>query len=150
MVRPKKHVTASQKNGATSAKKKTFKRVAVLADDADDDPWKAQVATVVYRAKPKKGYFWQDEINSDRYFVQETERDKRRRGNPPPRDKTSAKRADEERAEKWRAAEKQAVKMIKKNTSAHRFRTSDDLSRGVSCLLAEPPRRTIIIWSNGE
>jgi len=112
MVRPKKHVTASRDNGAASAKKKTFKRVAVLVDDADDDPMKDQVATVIYRAKPKKGYFWQDEINSTRYFIQQTERDKRKRAPPPPRDKTSAKRAEQERASKWFAAENEAVKMI--------------------------------------
>ena len=112
MVRPKKHVTASQQNGAASAKKKTFKRVAVLVDDADDNPRKDQVATVVYRAKPKKGYFWQDEINSTRYFLQETERDKRKRARPPPRDKTSAERAMQEASDKFVAAGEKAVKMI--------------------------------------
>ena len=63
-----------------------------------------------YRAKPKKGYFWQDEINSTRYFIQKTERDKRRRAPPPPKDKASAKRAEQELAEKWFAASKEAVR----------------------------------------
>ena len=114
MVRPKKHVTSSQRNGAASAKKKTFKKVAVLVDDADDNPMKDQVATVVYRAKPKKGYFWQDEINSTRYFLQETERDKRKRAPPPPKDKTSLQRARQEAQDKMEDAEKKAVTMITK------------------------------------
>ena len=64
--------------------------------------------------KPKKGYFWQDEINSTRHFLQETERDKRKRAPPPPKDKTSARRAMQEAQKEFDDAEKKAVKMIAK------------------------------------
>ena len=69
---------------------------------------------VVYRSKPKKGYFWQDEIQAAGYFLVQAGRDKRKRAPPPPKDKASWQRAEQELAEKWKDASEKAVKMITK------------------------------------
>ena len=77
MVRPKAHVAASRKNGAVGAKNKTLKRVLVLEDGCEPGEALDGTFTAVYRLKPKKGYFYEDELADEGTEAQEAREGRR-------------------------------------------------------------------------
>ena len=114
MVRPKKHVTASRQNGSRAAKKKVFKRVPVLEWPPYEDSPELTAVTINYRPKPKKGYFYEDELRMCSFLHIEEKRDKRRRDPPPPKDAKSYRAMLQEFDEQKRVNEKKAVETISK------------------------------------
>ena len=113
MVRPKAHVAASRKNGALGAKKKTFKHVPVLDDGCEPGKALDGTFTAVYRPKPKKGYFYMDELACMMDMVRR-EKHVSFESSPPPKPKDKWTRADA-KAEFIHSREQAVKKIVKLN-----------------------------------
>ena len=121
MGRLKKAVRASRTNGASAARKKAHRKVAVLAYRCDSDEDEEAPVTIrpAYRSKPPKGYFYEDEL----YLVT--------RGfdiQPRVRFEDSSSKKEQSAYERWRDArdrmdryaesEKKAVMLLKEGSDA--------------------------------
>ena len=110
MGRLKKHVAASRKNGARSAKKLTKKRVPVFVHGSEvEDGEYVTKCWVDWAPKPAKGYFYKEELCE---WTATVLAEKRARVEEQPSTQKDEKAAMARRNKEWKVASTETKKTI--------------------------------------